>query len=64
MPEIVVAILLTYQTKCGIQYKTEIHEGFKTTQECIKFGETQYAMYMRANKTNVLAFEYTCYKRN
>lgn len=64
MSELVIAMLLTYQTKCGIHYQTDIHTGFTSELDCRKYGERMEAMYLRSNKTNVLAFEYTCYKKN
>lgn len=64
MNEFVIAILLTYSNKCGMQYKTDYHSGFKTELECKKFGERQAAMYLRTGKTNVEGYEYICYQRN
>lgn len=64
MEDFVIAILISFSNKCGTQYKTDIHSGFKTELECRQFGERQHTMYLRTNKTNVQSFEYVCYKRN
>ena len=64
MSEFVIVILLTFQTKCGIQYQSDIQTGFTSELDCEKYGEELKAMYIRPHKTNVLTFEYNCYKRN
>ena len=58
--EYLLVILLTYTNKCGVQYKTEQIATFKTEQLCRQQGERLEAMYMRAGKTNVKAYEYSC----
>ena len=58
--EYILVIILTYYNKCGVQYKTESIASFKTEQACRKHAEQLGAMYMRAGKTNVKAYEYSC----
>ena len=60
MSEYLLVILITYSNKCGVQYKTESIASFKTEQACRQHAEQLGAMYMRAGKTNVKAYEYSC----
>ena len=58
--EYLLVILLTYTNKCGVQYKTESIATFKTEKSCIKQANKLKSMYLREDKTNVKAFEYSC----
>ena len=58
--ECLLVILITYSNKYGVQYKIEPVASFKTEQLCRQQGEQLGAMYMRAGKTNVKVYEYSC----
>ena len=53
-------IILTYTNKCGVQYKTESVDTFKTEKSCIKQANKLKSMYLGEGKTSVKAFEYSC----